>query len=74
MNWLTSFYKESQTATDKQLKLWLRYMSLFKDEETTDITADKRKREKYTEIIIAEMKKRGIRRERSRERGKAKRI
>ena len=74
MQWLSSFNEEARNATDKQLKAWLRYMRLFKCDKNADITIYKRKREKYIEIITAEMKKRGIRQERSRERGKAKDI
>jgi len=69
MTWITEFYQEVKKATDEQLKLWIGYMKLFPDNE---ISVDSRKREKYKEIIYAEMKARGVRRERSRERGKGK--
>jgi len=71
MTWLQSFYTEVEKATDEQLKLWLKYMKLFKDDEN-NVSIDSKKRERYREIIYGEMKKRGLRRERSRERGKAK--
>jgi len=69
MTWITEYQTEVKKATDEQLKLWLGYIELFKDDE---ISVDSRKREKYKEIIYAEMKTRGMRRERSRERGKGK--
>ena len=67
MHWITEFYQETKKASEKQLKLWVGYMKLFKDGDTVE----KRKREKYIEIIYKEYKIRGIRQERSRERGKA---
>jgi hypothetical protein len=74
MTWITEYYKEVKNATDEQLRLWLGYMKLFKDEEISEKTIDTIKREKYKEIIYAEMKIHGVRRERSRERGKGKKI
>ena len=69
MHWITEYYKEVKQATDEQLRLWLQYMNMFNDNE---ISADSIKREKYRELIHVEMKMRGLRLARSRERGKAK--
>jgi len=43
-------------ATDEQLKLWLKYMNLFKDD---DVSIDSIKRERYKKIIFEERKLRG---------------
>jgi hypothetical protein len=74
MQWITKFYKDVKNAPNEQLKLWLNYMKLFKDDENAEISIDRKKREQHREIIYAEMKIRGIRRDRSVERGKGKKI
>jgi len=83
MTWLIEFREEVKQASDAQLKLWIKYMALFenikpmekyasKEMSPIKLKADEQNREKYRELIYAEMKIRGIRRERSRERGKGK--
>jgi len=80
---MSDLKKEVLEATDEQLKLWLGYIKLFDTAKPIEMYAskwnapdklarDEADRQKHKEMILDEYKKRGIRRERSRERGKGK--